>query len=217
MNTRKGRIKKRVLKVISYCVLILLGFVFIYPLLFMISASFKGNQELMTSMSLIPKHISFENYVNGWKGVGQYSFGHFLKNSGILVAPVVLLTVMSSSIVAYGFARFRFKGHNILFILMISTLMLPNAVIIIPRYIMFRQLEWLNTYIPFYALALFACYPFFIFSMIQFIRGIPRDIDESAYMDGCSTWGIFVHMILPLSKPCLFSMGIFQFIWTWND
>ena len=95
--------------------------------------------------------------------------------------------------------------------------MLPNAVIIIPRYIMFRQLEWLNTYIPFYALALFACYPFFIFSMIQFIRGIPRDIDESAYMDGCSTWGIFVHMILPLSKPCLFSMGIFQFIWTWND
>ena len=91
------------------------------------------------------------------------------------------------------------------------------AVIIIPRYIMFRQLEWLNTYIPFYALALFACYPFFIFSMIQFIRGIPRDIDESAYMDGCSTWGIFVHMILPLSKPCLFSMGIFQFIWTWND
>ena len=161
MNTRKGRIKKRVLKVISYCVLILLGFVFIYPLLFMISASFKGNQELMTSMSLIPKHISFENYVNGWKGVGQYSFGHFLKNSGILVAPVVLLTVMSSSIVAYGFARFRFKGHNILFILMISTLMLPNAVIIIPRYIMFRQLEWLNTYIPFYALALFACYPFF--------------------------------------------------------
>ena len=121
MNTRRGKIKKKVFKLISYCVLILLGFVFIYPLLFMISASFKGNQELMTSMSLIPKHVSFENYVNGWKGVGQYSFGHFLKNSGVLVIPVVLLTVMSSSIVAYGFARFRFKGHDLLFILMIST------------------------------------------------------------------------------------------------
>lgn len=126
MNTRRGKIKKKVFKLISYCVLILLGFVFIYPLLFMISASFKGNQELMTSMSLIPKHVSFENYVNGWKGVGQYSFGHFLKNSGVLVIPVVLLTVMSSSIVAYGFARFRFKGHDLLFILMISTLMLPS-------------------------------------------------------------------------------------------
>ena len=125
--------------------------------------------------------------------------------------------MISSSLVAYGFARFKFKGYGLLFGAMLSTMMLPNAVVIVPRYIMFRQMGWLNTYVPFYALSLFACYPFFIFSMVQFIRGIPKDIDESAFMDGCSTFGIFVYMILPLAKPCLFSMAIFQFIWTWND
>ena len=217
MNRKIAKIRKIVLKTISYLVLTALGIVFIYPLLFMLSASFKTNQELMTSMSLIPKSISFDSYINGWKGVGTYTFGHFMKNSGILVVPVVLFTVISSSLVAYGFARFKFKGHGLLFGAMLSTMMLPNAVVIVPRYIMFRQMGWLNTYVPFYALSLFACYPFFIFSMVQFIRGIPKDIDESAFMDGCSTFGIFVYMILPLAKPCLFSMAIFQFIWTWND
>lgn len=217
MNKKKGRLRKIVMRILSYAVLTMLGIVFVYPLLFMLSASFKTNQELMTSMSLIPKSISFDSYVSGWKGVGAYTFGHFMKNSAVLVIPVVAFTVMSSSLVAYGFARFRFKGHGFLFGTMLSTMMLPNAVVIVPRYIMFRQLGWLNTYVPFYALSLFACYPFFIFSMVQFIRGIPKDIDESAFMDGCSTFGIFIYMILPLAKPCLFSMAIFQFIWTWND
>ena len=209
--------KKLVRKVLSYAFLTLLGYVFLYPLLFMLSASFKGNAELMTSTSLIPKNISFENYIKGWIGVGQYHFGLFLTNSVLIVFPVVILTVISSSVVGYGFARFRFRGHGILFSAMLSTLMLPNAVLIIPKYIMFRQFGWLNTYKVFYFPVLFACTPFFIFSMVQFIRGIPRSLDESAYIDGCSTLRTFVSIILPLSKPALFSMGIFQFIWTWND
>lgn len=157
MNRKIAKIRKIVLKTISYLVLTALGIVFIYPLLFMLSASFKTNQELMTSMSLIPKSISFDSYINGWKGVGTYTFGHFMKNSGILVVPVVLFTVISSSLVAYGFARFKFKGYGLLFGAMLSTMMLPNAVVIVPRYIMFRQMGWLNTYVPFYALSLFAC------------------------------------------------------------
>ena len=208
--------KKEVHKTLSYLVIILLGFVFVFPLLFMISASFKSNAELLTSINLIPKQITFTNYIVGWKGAGQYSFGTFLLNSVKLVIPIVLFTVISSSVVAYGFARFQFKGRGVLFGAMLSTLMLPNAVLIIPKYIMFHQFGWLNTYNVFYIPVLFACTPFFIFSMVQFIRGIPKSLDESAYIDGCSTFQIFSRIIMPLSKPAIFSMGLFQFIWTWN-
>lgn len=214
---QKKNVRKQVKSLLIYAFLTFLGIVFLYPLLFMLSASFKSNAELMTSTSLIPSSVSLENYIDGWIGVGQYHFGLFLLNSVIIVVPVVLLTVMSSSIVGYGFARFRFKGHGFLFGAMLSTLMLPNAVLIIPKYIMFRQFGWLNSYKVFYIPVMFACTPFFIFSMVQFIRGIPKSLDESAYIDGCSTWRIFTSIILPLSKPALFSMGIFQFIWTWND
>lgn len=215
--TKRRSWKKTFHTFLSYALLTFLALVFIYPLLFMLSASFKSNAELMTSTSLIPSSVSLDHYISGWKGVGQYTFGRYLWNSVVIVVPVVLLTVISSSIVGYGFARFQFRGHRFLFAAMISTLMLPNAVLIIPKYIMFRQFGWLNSYRVFYIPVLFACTPFFIFSMIQYVRGIPKSLDESAYMDGCSTWRIFISIILPLSKPALFSMGIFQFIWTWND
>ena len=214
---RKTSVKKSMRRVTSYAFLILLGLLFVYPLLFMVSASFKSNAELMTSSSLIPKSFSVENYIKGWIGVGEYSFGTFLLNSVVLVFPIVIFTIASSTIVGYGFARFKFKGHKLLFGAMLSTLMLPNAVLIIPKYILFRQFGWLNTYKVFYIPVIFACTPFFIFSIVQFIRGIPKSIDESAYMDGCSTFRIFTDIILPLSKPAIFSMAIFQFIWTWND
>ena len=149
--------------------------------------------------------------------IAARKFGTFLLNSVKLVIPIVLFTVISSSVVAYGFARFQFKGRSVLFGAMLSTLMLPNAVLIIPKYIMFHQFGWLNTYNVFYIPVLFACTPFFIFSMVQFIRGIPKSLDESAYIDGCSTFQIFSRIIMPLSKPAIFSMGLFQFIWTWND
>ena len=101
--------------------------------------------------------------------------------------------------------------------LMISTLMLPNAILIIPRYLMFNRLGWLNTYLPFIAPAAFACYPFFIYMMIQFYRGLPKDFDEAATIDGCNTFQVLLKVLLPLCKPALFSAAIFQFIWTWND
>lgn len=134
-----------------------------------------------------------------------------------MVVPTVLLTVASCSIVAFGFARFRFPGKKLLFGLMLSTLMLPNSVIIIPRYLIFSKLGVLNTYYPFYLPALLACFPFFIFMIVQFLRGIPRELDEAAYIDGCSSFQLFIKILLPLMKPALFSAGLFQFMWTYND
>jgi oligogalacturonide transport system permease protein len=216
-NYKKRALKKARKYIIYYVLLVALGLIFIYPFLFLISGSFKSNAELATSTSLIPTQFSVESYVKGWEGVGQYTFGLFIVNSIKIVVPVVIFTIISSSIVAYGFARFKFRGRNLLFMLMISTLMLPNTVTVIPRYMIFRQFRWLNTYLPFWVPAALACSPFFIYSMMQFIRGIPREIDESAFMDGCTTFQIFTKIIMPLSKPAIFSVGIFQFIWTWND
>lgn len=189
----------------------------IYPIVWMFFSTFKTNEEIYGSLKLLPSQFSLDSYIKGWKGAGRISYTQFFLNTFKLVIPVVLLTVFSCSLVAYGFARFRFPLRKPLFMLLISTLMLPNAVIIIPRYTLFNSFQWLNTYLPFYAPALFACYPFFIFMMIQFFRGLPKELDESGYMDGCSTFQVFIKILMPLMKPALFSAGLFQFLWTWND
>lgn len=197
--------------------LFLFGLALIYPLVWLFFASFKTNDEIFGSLSLLPNTFSWDAYMNGWKGSGQFGYGVFLVNTFKLVIPTVLFTVISSSLVAYGFARFNFRFKKPLFALMISTLMLPNTVIIIPRYLQFEKLGWLNSYLPFIVPAIFACYPFFIFMLVQFFRGIPRDLDESAFLDGCGRLRFLVSILLPLSKSALFSVVIFQFIWTWND
>lgn len=126
------------------------------------------------------------------------------------MVPTVLFTVVSCTIVAYGFARFSFKGHKILFALMLSTMMVPNAVLIIPRYLLFRDLGWLNGYLPFWMPALFACYPFFIYQEVQFLRGIPTELDEAAKIDGCNSFQILVQILLPVLKPSMISVCIFR-------
>lgn len=204
-------------KTIMYVLLSAFGIFMIYPLIWLFLSSFKPNNEIFGSVDLLPKNVVWDAFYNGWKGSGQFSFGVFFVNTFELVIPVVVFTLISSTLVAYGFARFKFPLKKILFTLMISTLMLPNAVIIIPRYILFKNFDWLNSYLPFTIPALFACYPFFIFMLVQFFRGLPRDLDESATIDGCNSFTILVRILLPLCKPALFSAGIFQFIWTWND
>ena len=128
-----------------------------------------------------------------------------------------LFTVLSSAIVAYGFARYQFPGKKILFGILIATLMLPGAVVMIPRYAMFNKLGLVDTYWPFYLQGLLSENSFFVFMLIQFIRGLPRELDESAYLDGCSDLKVFVKILVPLMKPALFSAGLFQFMWTYND
>lgn len=201
----------------TYLFLTVSGFIMIYPLIWLFFASFKENNEIFGTLNLFPTHVVWDSYIRGWEGSGQFTFGVFLFNTFKMVAPVVLFTLISSTLVAYGFARFHFPLKNMLFGLMISTLMLPNAVIIIPRYILFKEFGWLDSYLPFTMPALFACYPFFIFMLVQFFRGLPMELDESAKMDGCNSFVILYRILLPLCKPALFSAAIFQFIWTWND
>lgn len=204
-------------KTSSYLVLILLACVMIYPMVWLFLGSFKSNLELFGSSKLLPEHFSITPYVSGWKGIGKHNYGVFFANTFLMVIPTVVFTVFSSLLVAYGFARFQFPLRKPLFALMISTLMLPNTVIVIPRYLLFNKLQWLDSYKPFVVPAMLACYPFFIFLLVQFLRGIPKELDESAVIDGCNPFTVLVRILLPLSKPAIFSAAIFQFIWTWND
>lgn len=223
MSTKSVAINQRVharrvtKKIVCYLFLTFLGVVMIYPLLWMVSASFKTNNEIFSSLSLVPKEILWNGYSDGWKGSGQYSFSVFFSNTFALVLPTVVLTMFSSLLVSYGFARFAFKGKKLMFMLVIACLMLPNEVVIVPRYMLFNKLGWLNTYLPFWVPAVFATYSFFIFMLVQYIRSIPRELDESAKIDGCSSFGILCLIIVPLCVPALISVIIFQFVWRWND
>ena len=209
--------RKTVSHLITYLVIVLLGIGLLFPFVYMVLASFKTNAEIFGTTKMLPNSFSFQYYEKGWAGNGQYDYWHFFKNTFLLVIPVVILTVVSCTIVAYGFARFRFKGKKVLFSVLLATLMLPNTVIIIPRYILFNKLSWIDSYLPFYIPALFGCYPFFIYQMVQFMRGIPKDLDEAAYIDGCGTFRTLIVILMPLLKPAMFSAGLLQFTWTYND
>ncbi len=204
-------------KAIEYAFLLVLAFVMLYPLLWMAGAAFKTNDEIFGNINILPKVPVFDGFSLGWKGSGQYGFDRFLLNSFAIVLPSVLFTVLSSILVGYGFARFDFAFKKPLFMLMLSTMMLPATVIIIPRYIFFKKLGWLDTYLPFIVPSLLATWSFFNFMMVQFFRGLPRELDESAKIDGCGSFRILVSILLPLCKPAIFSAIIFKFVWTWND
>jgi multiple sugar transport system permease protein len=198
-------------------IIILLGVFMIYPLLWMIASSFKDVNEIFANAgSLIPRNFSPENYRIGWAGFGGVTFATFFKNSFILSILSTIGVVASSAVVAYGFARIPFRGRNIWFACMMLTLMLPTQVQIIPQYIVFNKIGWINTFYPLIVPKLFG-QAFFIFLMIQFIRGLPRELDEAAEIDGCSRIGIFWRVVVPLITPALITSAIFSFYWTWED
>lgn len=210
--------KKRVLFLgIKYAVLILLGLVLIFPLIYMFFGTFKSNEEIFGSLRLLPKSFTLDGYIQGWKGSGQISFGIYLWNSCRLVVPTVILTVISSLITAYGFGRFNFPGKGFLFMVMLALMMLPSSVLLIPRYLLFVELDWIDNYKVFWVPAALGTSSFFVYMFIQFFRGIPRELDEAARIDGCSSFRILISILIPLSKPAVISAAIFQFIWTWND
>jgi oligogalacturonide transport system permease protein len=212
LNQVKNKIKTSAI----YCFLIAFSIVFLYPLIWLLFSSFKTNTEIFSSPSLWPQQFLWSSYALGWKGV-QYSFGTFMANTFSMTLPTVLFTLISSSFVAYGFARFDFPLKNIFFTIMIATLMLPNTVLTIPRYTLFRRFNWIDTYLPIIVPVIFACAPFFIFMLLQFFRGIPKELGESAMIDGCNSFNILFRIYLPLSKASLFALVAFQFLWTWND
>lgn len=209
--------KKNLSKYGNHLFLIAFGIVMIYPVLWMISGAFKDNVEILSgSMSLIPENLNLDNFANGWRGFGGITFTTFFKNSLIITVLSTLGTVISSALIAYAFSRVEYKGRKIWFSAMLLTMMLPGQVILIPQYIIYNSLGLVGSIIPL-VLPHFFGQAFFIFQMMQFMVSIPKELDESAYMDGCSKYTIFTRIIFPLLKPALITTTIIQFYWKWDD
>ena len=196
--------------------LIAASFVMLYPLLWMVASAFKPENAIFTDLSIIPPSLDPKNFREGWTAL-QTSFTRFYWNSFVIAILVVIGNLVSCSLTAYAFARLEFRWKQPLFALMLGTLMLPYHVTLIPQYVLFLQLGWIDTFLPLVVPKYLAADAFFIFLMVQFFRGIPRELDEAAQMDGCSPWRIYWRIIMPLSLPVMATAGIFSFLWTWND
>ena len=209
--------RKTVTKVLYHVFVILFGFMMVYPVLWMISGSFKGNAEILRgTLSLIPKELKLTNYATGWKGFGGTTFATFFTNSIFITVIATFGTVISSSLVAYALSRVRFRGRKFWFTCMLVTMMLPTQVIMIPQYLIYYRLGLVPGYVPL-ILPYFCGQAFFIYQMMQFMQGIPKDLDEAATIDGCSKYQIYSRIILPLMKPSIVTTVIIQFYWKWDD
>lgn len=200
----------------THILLIVFSLLMLYPVLWWIGASLKKESEL-SSPTLWPSIPQWVNYTSGWHFSDQFNFTHFYTNSFIMEFFNVLGSVVTCGLVAYAFARLNFKLRNLWFAVMMLTLMLPSQVTVVPQYIMWNNLGMVNSFFPLIIPHFFGGGAFFIFLAMQFIRGIPRELDEAANIDGCSVYGIYFKIILPLITPALFTVGIFTFIWSWDD
>lgn len=197
--------------------IILFGLAMLYPLLWMISASFKVNSEIFTGKNFLPESPTLDNYINGLKGVSGYPFLHFFGNSFFLAIICIIANILSCSMAAFAFAKLPFKLSGFFFSIMMVTLMLPGHVRLIPQYIIYNQLGWIDTFLPLVVPKFFAVEGFFIFLLTQYMRGISNELLEAPRIDGCNTFQIYYHFMMPLSVPGLITVAIFTFIWTWND
>lgn len=188
----------------------------LYPLVWMIGNSFKSQQEIVNNVNVLPHEWTPGNYLKGWTNF-DVTFGRFFLNSTLIAGLTVIGNACSCLLAAFAFARLRFRGRKVWFAIMIGTLLLPGHVLIIPQYIVFQKLGWVGSIAPLIVPHFLATEAFFVFLMVQFMRGIPRELDEAARIDGCSPYRAFLHVILPLCRPALVTTAIFSFIWTWND
>lgn len=209
--------KRRVRRIIYHIFCLFLCYVMLYPMLWMVFSSFKETGAIFTSAAkLLPETWTLENYLNGWKGFSGNSFSVFFKNSFLVTFLATLGAVVSSALIAFGFARIHFTGSKFWFACMMITLMLPFQVIMVPQFLMFQKFGWNNTYLPLIVPYWFG-QAFFIFLDMQFMQGIPVELDEAARIDGCSTFGVFARIMVPLISPALITTAIFSFIWRWED
>ena len=214
----RRRVKRKTWQtVIWFVVLIALTAVVLYPLVWLLLSTFKPNGEFGVNMGLLPNNPTLENYAKVSEGIAGVPMQKFFLNSLIIAVGSVIGTVLSSALAAYAFARVQFKGLGILFAAMIGTLLLPFHVLIIPQYILFNSLGLVDTFIPLLLPKFLATEAFFVFLLVQFIRQMPRDMDEAARIDGAGHLRIFWSIILPLIRPALITCAIFAFIWAWND
>lgn len=210
--------KRTARSIVYHVVICLIGIIMIYPLIWMIMSSFKETGTIFTTAgSLIPEKFILDNYRNGWKGFAGIGFGTFFKNSLFISIVATIGTILSSAVVAYGFARFEFRGRKLMFTAMLLSMMLPAQVLMIPQYLWYQKLNWVGSYMPLIIPYFFATQGFFVYLMSNFIEGIPRELDEAAKIDGCSYFGIFRLVIAPLMKPAVVTGSVFSFMWRWDD
>ncbi|MGI6182842.1 MAG: carbohydrate ABC transporter permease [Candidatus Fimadaptatus sp.] len=217
MKTHSMKRRKVTLNVVYHVLVTAASIGMLYPLIWMISSSFKPNAEIFDTVGqLIPETLTLENYVNGWRGFAGLSFSVYFKNSLIIAGLSTIGAAFSAAVVAFGLARLHFPGRNFWFVTMIITMMLPSQVMMIPRFVLFNSIGWVGSYLPLVVPAFFGS-AFDIFLVMQFIRGIPRDMDEAATIDGCSWYGIFWRIMLPMIVPAVVTVGILTFIGAWGD
>ncbi|CAN5408546.1 carbohydrate ABC transporter permease [soil metagenome] len=190
--------------------------ILLYPLAWLLSSSFKPEVEIFTNPGLLPITPTLENYVEGWTGAGQ-PFWLFIVNSLVISVLATVFTVISSAFAGYAFARLDFPFRRIAFAAMLVTIMLPAQVTLIPQYLIFRDLGWIDTFLPLIVPKLLATEGFFVFLFVQFIRGLPLELDEAARIDGCGPIRTFFQIIFPLLTPAIVTSAVFSFIWTFDD
>ncbi len=201
-------------RALVYALMTFLALLFMLPIFWMASTSLKMPQEIFAwPPEWIPSEPQWGNYAEAF---GKYPLARYMLNSAILVLANIIGGLISTPIIAYGFARFDFPGKHVLFLLMLSTMMVPGHIKLIPMFWLYQKLGLIDTYWPLILPAFFGN-PFFIFLMTQFIRTIPRDLDDAARIDGAGAWGILYRIIIPLSRPALTVVVVFTFVWVWND
>ena len=205
----------------QYFVLILVGVIMIYPLVWMVGATFKSNAEIFAGIGFLTANPTLQGYIDAvtQNYGGDISIWRAFINTYSFVIPKVIFTVISSVIAAYGFSRFKFKGRDMLFGIMISTLFLPQVVLNVPQYLMYNSFGWINSpfYLPLWVPTLFATETYFVYQLVQFMRSIPHDLDEAAAIDGCGPVKILYKIICPMLSPSLVACALFQFMWSCND
>lgn len=212
---RNGR-KKMPRAALKHAALLLFLVAMIYPLVWMTASAFKPAHLIMSDPGIVPAETTFENFKDGWNALNQ-PFSVFFLNSVVVTVGSILGNLFSCSLAAYALARLEFRARRVFFAITLVSVMLPMHVLVVPQYIFFSQLGWVDTYLPLLIPKVLATDAFFVFLMVQFIRSIPRDLDRAAEIDGAGPYRIFWHVILPLMRPALVTTTIFTFIWTWND
>lgn len=214
---RRARARSRLGSVGFHAAVLAITVVVLYPAAWMVLSAFKPSNEIVGNVNLVPTEPTVSNFRTALEGIGGIGFWTFFRNSAILAVGSVIGIVLSASVTAYAFARIAFPGRRIWFGLMIGTLLLPFHVLIIPQYILYNNLGLVNTFAPLLLGKFLATEAFFVFLMVQFMRNLPRELDEAARIDGAGHLRIFTAIMLPLMKPAIVTSSIFAFIWSWND
>jgi multiple sugar transport system permease protein len=210
-----NRIRRTLGKALAYVVVTAGAIIFLVPFFWMFSSSLKPQHQIFAEPPVwIPDPVMWRNYSDAWTAL---PFTRFLTNTLFITTLGMFGNIFTSALVAYGFARFRFPGRDVLFMLLLSTMMLPYVVTLIPTFLIWRNLQLINTYDPLVLTALFGGGAFFVFLMRQFMMTIPVEMEEAAHIDGANTFQIFLVIILPLIRPALLAIAIFSFQGYWND